>query len=267
MAYLVLECGSSARGDANSSSDRDIVCLWTGFFPNIVYIKERYGDVMVYSLDTIFRMKSKGSLFLVHLDIDGRYLEGDMHLLDVVKGFRPQREAIYLSLDKTVVFIKDIEWYPSTARGFLWLLDSLYVSLRNCIYCINALHGDYLFGYISALEVFGLSAENIETMILIREGKYRYRKSQKAEEYLVGHDRLSRVCKEILGRHVTFQRGGTTDWLRRWDLDYWDERLIERAVLNSEHAAPEFMEKMRHHNYFKGALKKEMSLIVRSHIN
>lgn len=266
MAYLVLECGSSARGDANSSSDRDVVCLWTGFFPNIVGIKEKYGDVMVYSLGTILRMKSKGSLFLVHLDIDGKYLEGDMHLFDVVKGFRPQQEAINLSLDKTAAFIKDIEWYPSTARGFLWLLDSLYVSLRNCIYCGNALHGSYLFGYVSALEAFGLSAECIETMILIREGKYRYRKSQKAEEYFVGHDRISRVCEEVLGCRVTFQRGGVTDWLRRWDLDYWDERLIERAVLNSEHAAPEFMEKMRHHNYFKSTLKKEMILIVRSHI-
>lgn len=265
MAYLVMECGSSARGDTNSNSDRDIVCVWRDEFPHLESINATYGQVMFYSANAIHRMKQKGSLFLVHLDIDGVRLEGDSSLLDEIRGFRPSPDLIKQTQQAAISFVKEIAWFPLGHEGYLWLLDSLYVALRNCIYCANAIRGRYAFGLVEAMKEFGLSRADISSMLLVREGKYSYRKSCDPAHVIPLLEEVERVCHAIIHHKVTFLRGGLTNWRKVWKFDYWDERLIERAILNNEHQSSEFMKKMRHHNYFKNALKRDMACIVDDH--
>ncbi|TCT82110.1 hypothetical protein [Pseudomonas sp. LP_4_YM] len=265
MAYLVMECGSSARGDTNSNSDRDIVCIWRDEFPHLESINTAYGQVMFYSASAIHRMRQKGSLFLVHLDIDGVWLEGDTSLLDEIRGFRPYPDLVKQTQQAAISFIREIAWFPQGHEGFLWLLDSLYVALRNCVYCANAIRGRYVFGFADALEVFGLSQADVSAMLLVREGKYSYRKSCDSANTLPALEEVERVCNTITNHKVKFARGGLTNWHKAWKFDYWDERLIERAILNNEHHSSEFMIKMRHHNYFKNALKRDMICIVDDH--
>ncbi len=265
MTYLVMECGSSARGDTNSNSDRDVVCIWRDVFPDLNAINSAYGQVMFYSVSALHRMKQKGSLFLVHLDIDGVWLEGDISLLDEIRGFRPEPDLVGQTQQGAISFVREIAWHPPSQEGFLWLLDSLYVALRNCIYSANAIRGHYAFGLLEALQVFGLPQADIEVMLLVREGKYSYRRSCASVDKLPPLKDVERVCQEIIHHEVNFAYGGVTDWHRAWKFDYWDERLIERAILNNEHQSSEFMKKMRHHNYFKNSLKKDMACIVDDH--
>jgi hypothetical protein len=260
-----MECGSSARGDTNSNSDRDIVCIWRDEFPDLKSINSAYGQVMFYSESALLRMKQKGSLFLVHLDIDGVWLEGDISLLDVIRGFRPTPDLVEQTQKGAINFVREIAWYPPGREGFLWLLDSLYVALRNCIYTANAIRGHYVFGLIEALKTFGLSQADVAVMLLVREGKYSYRRSCASLERLPSLKDVERLCRTIIHQEVNFVCGGSTDWHRAWRFDYWDERLVERAILNNEHQSSEFMDKMRHHNYFKTSLKKDMACIVDDH--
>lgn len=90
MSYLIIECGSSARGDTNPSSDIDRVCIWETP-PNFSSIEKEFGPVMFYSLETIKKMRAKGSLFLTHLDIDSIYISGNKHLMRFYKGYRPSK--------------------------------------------------------------------------------------------------------------------------------------------------------------------------------
>ncbi|MNM79493.1 hypothetical protein D3C81_914260 [compost metagenome] len=161
--------------------------------------------------------------------------------------------------------MRKISWYPPGQEGYLWLLDSLYVALRNCIYSANAIKGHYAFGLLPALQVFGLSQPDITTILLVREGKYSYRRPCASVDKLPLLKDVERACQAIIHHEVNFACGGVTDWHRAWKFDYWDERLIERAILNNEHQSSEFMKKMRHHNYFKNSLKKDMASIVDDH--
>lgn len=265
MMYLIMECGSSARGDTNASSDRDVVCIWQNESPDFKALRALYGEVMTYSIDTLRRMKKKGSLFLVHLDVDGVWLDGDLSLLDEIRGFRPAPEMVQKGYQNTKKFIREISWYPLSHQGYLWLLDALYVALRSCVYSWNATQGQYVFGLVEALQVFGLSDRHLATMLLIREGKYSYRRSNTISKELPLIQDVEDVCKEILNCNVSFKCGGRTDWQKNWLFDYWDERFIERAILNGEHRSVGFMEKMRRHNYFKSSLRKEIGLIVDEH--
>ncbi|MBU9841911.1 hypothetical protein J1780_18350 [Rahnella aceris] len=262
MSYLILECGSAARGDTNTNSDRDLVCIWSGNPPNYSAFKEAYGEVMFYSLHSIKKMSAKGSLFLTHLDIDSKYIDGDKKLFNLFTGYRPLKEHVRGSLLNTVNFIKEICWYPDILIGKLWLCDVLYVSLRNCIYCKNALNNHYLFGYENAIEKLQLTQNNFSRMLLLREGKYSYRCGDVKEKANLSINDIEEVCREILGESVKFITGGVTNWESLQRKDYWDERLIERAILNGEYNDVAFLDEIKLHNYNKHLIKSHVAKII-----
>ncbi|MHA6235947.1 nucleotidyltransferase domain-containing protein [Pseudomonas fluorescens group sp. PF-69] len=270
MSLVIIQCGSSARGDANINSDIDLVCIWSGPKPDYKKISAMHGGVTFYSLETIRRMKQKGSLFITHLDIDGICLTGDALLLNEIKGFRPSQHQINLQYQSARKFILNLEWYPDSYIGQLWVCDALYVSLRTCIYCINALNDQYAFGYLDALSKFGLSDNDIYTMLCIREGKYLYRRSKPTiltSKKIPDLDILAinKACKKILKLPIKLVAGGLTNWKLIEGIDYWTERLIERAILNNEHSDEEFMKKMKNHNYNKSSIKKNIINIINMH--
>lgn len=270
MPFVIIQCGSAARGDVNVNSDIDLVCIWSGFAPDFKKISEEYGEVMFYSQETIKRMKNKGSLFVTHLDVDGIFMAGDSALMSEVKGFRPSRRQVEMQYNYAKNFVLSLNWYPSKIIGKLWLCDVLYVSLRTCLYCKNALGGSYIFGYLDALAKCGLSEDCTRVMLGLREGKYRYRKNEvltpkKNSPYEFDVRDIESACQSILEVSVRFVVGGRTEWEKIQNIDYWAERLIERAIINGEHCDEEFMRKMRNHNYHKSSLKKDIAKIIEDH--
>ncbi|HFD3423818.1 TPA: hypothetical protein ACF25V_004136 [Escherichia coli] len=262
MSYLILECGSTARGDTNIHSDRDLVCIWSGSAPNYSFFKEVYGEIMFYPLDTIKSMSKKGSLFITHLDIDSKYLDGDKKIFNSFSGYRPQREQIKESFRNTANFIKEIQWYPDVLMGKLWLCDVLYVSLRNCIYCKNALNDNYFFGYEDAIKKLQLTQSDTVKMLLLREGKYSYRRREIKNTENININDIEDVCRAILGQKVKFLIGGITNWEQMQRKDYWAERLIERAILNGEYNNINFLDKIKSHNYNKYCIKSDVAKII-----
>ena len=264
MSYLIIECGSSARGDTNPSSDIDRVCIWEAT-PNFSSIEKEFGPVMFYSLETIKKMRAKGSLFLTHLDIDSIYISGNKDLMRFYKGYRPSKIQVRKLLDDTINFIASIKWYPNTPLGKLWLCDVLYVSIRSCIYCKNALNERYAFGYDSALKELDLNKDTYATMLKIREGKYAYRKKVIQNNIWTDIKYIENACRDILKHPIEFKNGGVTNWQGTWRKDYWGERLIERAIINNEHADDLFMQRITQHNYNKFKLKCSISEIINMH--
>lgn len=267
MSHVIIKCGSSARGDVNINSDVDFVCIWSENPPDYDAISNEYGEVMFYSQKTIARMRGKGSLFLTHLDVDGVFVTGCQDLLSEFKGFRPPAAQVAKQFDETKRFIESLCWYPDSEIGQLWLCDVLYVALRTCVYCKNALKGCYVFGYLDALAKHGLFEGDIRTMLDIRHGKYTYRKKRAislgvSESVPFKGEALEEVCRKISGRATRFFAGGSTEWEKIKKNDYWSERLIERAILNGEHCDDGFMKKMLRHNYHKGSLKSDISKIL-----
>ncbi|MFV3331878.1 hypothetical protein ACNFIA_13175 [Pseudomonas sp. NY15437] len=265
MSYVIIECGSIARGDATSQSDIDMVCIWRGKAPNFSEIKEKYNGVMFYSAETILKMKEKGSLFLTHLDVEGKFISGNADILELFSGFRPPVSSLVESISRTNGFIQGIRWYPNSCVGYYWLLDVLYVSLRNCMYCANALNGSYKFGYVAAIQEMGLSNSDLEVLLEIRNGKYLYRRGEFPDSKALDDIELQEICSKISGQKVELHRGGVTDWNIDWSFDYWSERLIERAIINGEHSDSLFLDKLRNHNYNRFSLRGDVFSIVLSH--
>lgn len=268
MAFSIIQCGSTARGDANVNSDVDIICIWSGESPDFTRLIHQYGELTFYSVETIRRMRAKGSLFLAHLDVDGVFIGGDATLLEEFRGFRPPARQVRSLYKSTENFIVNLKWFPDSGLGELWLCDVLYVALRTCVYCKNAAEGVYRFGYLDALNSCKLTESQIAIMLLLREGKYLYRNSTEDSgrvKFEFDSDLAQQACYAVLSETVDIVRGGMTDWDRLSRRDYWSERLVERAILNKEHRDDEFMLKIKHHGYHKRSLRSDISRIVGLH--
>lgn len=270
MSFSIIQCGSTARGDTNANSDVDIICIWSGKTPDFTCLIQKYGELTFYSVETIRRMRAKGSLFLTHLDVDGVFIEGSQSLLEEFRGFRPSSRQVHDLYKNTARVVTGLEWFPDSASGELWLCDVLYVALRTCVYCKNAAAGIYTFGYLDALKACRLTSNQIAIMLLLREGKYLYRNSTDSiatAKFEFDSSKARQACFAVLSEAVDVVRGGETDWAKLSQRDYWSERLVERAILNNEHRDDEFMRKIKHHNYNKRSLKSDISRIVDMHIS
>lgn len=264
MSHAIIKCGSAARGDTNECSDVDYVCIHDGNDVAIKSLKLQYSGISFLSLESIRRMKLKGALFLVHLDVDGCVVEGDRDLLSAISGFRPCRSAMENSIENSAKFINSIKWFPDSYTGELWLLDTLYVSLRNIVYCRNALKSIYLFGLLDAIKAYGLSGHEQELIFRVRQGKYAFRSSSNKENIvqMVSPEHLSEIATKLSEIPVAFMRGGVTDWDREWEYSYWEERLIERAIINQEIEDNGFRARLADHNYNRRKLSEDVKRYV-----
>lgn len=251
MSYVVLKCGSAVRGDTNEQSDVDFVCVHTERGVPVNTLKGRYPQISFLSLESIRHMKKKGSLFLAHLDVDGSVIEGTESLLSVIDGFRPHQSALKTAVNATREFTVGIQWFPASPLGALWLHDVLFVSFRNILYCTNALHAIYRFALHDAMSSYGFTPEQMRTMYRIRQGKYAFRSTIRTAVGAEESDMqsLSSLATTLSQGAVSFQKGGRTEWTRTWKYDYWDERLVERAIINREIADRGYRDLLKEHNY------------------
>ncbi|WP_280565049.1 nucleotidyltransferase domain-containing protein [Chromohalobacter sp. 48-RD10] len=261
MNFLVLKCGSAARGDANELSDIDFVCLHEDGSIPFQWLARTYPGVSFYSRSGIERMRSRGALFLTHIDVDGYPVEGEKRILDWIKAFRPPRESVLQSASETKKFIREIGWLPNSMEGRLWLCDILFVALRNFLYCANASNGIYRFGLESAISAFGLPDRYLKIFLKLRKGKYKYRSFPNVEAPAVKdniHLLAAELAEQVTGQAVTISLGGQTDWSADWRLDYWGERLLERAIINDEMPDDGYRAMLGEHNYYRRVLAKEV---------
>ncbi|MCJ8315260.1 MAG: hypothetical protein MJK11_20095 [Pseudomonadales bacterium] len=262
MSYLILQCGSVARGDSNSQSDIDFICIHEGSGIPICGLKKKYEDITFYSVETLLRMKCKGALFITHLDLDGQILDGDVQLRSVVSGFRPAKFHLQESIKASSRFLENLYWYPDSDFGKLWLFDVLYVFLRNIIYCHNALNHDYKFGFVDAIRAFGLNQEQEAILLQVREGKYLFRHDLGQQEPIhppyVEMNNLERLVGLICGLPVILKNGGVTEWNGVWRQGYCGERMFERAIINREVPDNGFRELLKNHNYNRRSFTSEI---------
>jgi hypothetical protein len=265
MTYLIIQCGSKARGDQNSKSDIDYVCIHEVLCGSIKKIKLKYPNISFLSTETVHRMKQKGSLFLTHIDTDGLKVEGDENYLSLIRGYRPQKSNLSHTLKNSKEFLCELNWFPNSEYGKLWLFDVLFVALRNIVYCTNALNSIYKFGFLDSLVAFGLNKHNIKLMLKIREGKYNFRMGDTEDNFFnfVNLSQVLSVVSIISSSEIKCAPGGKTNWQRQWKYDYWDERLIERAMINCEIKDDGFRDKLTDHNYFKRSLASSVKEIVK----
>lgn len=258
-----MQCGSVARGDSNSQSDIDFICIHEGSGIPICELKKKYEGITFYSVETLVRMKSKGSLFITHLDVDAQTLDGSAQLRSVVSGFRPAKYHLQESIATSSRFLESLNWYPDSNFGKLWLFDVLYVSLRNIIYCHNALNHDYKFGFVDAIRAFGMNQEQEAVLLQIREGKYLFRHELGLQKPIhppyVEMNNIERLVGLICGLPVMLKNGGVTEWNGAWRQDYWGERIFERAIINKEAPNNGFRELLKNHNYNRRSFASEMT--------
>lgn len=257
----MLKCGSAARGDVNKLSDVDFVCLYEDGGIPFKLLARSYPGVSFYSRSSVEKMKSQGALFLTHIDVDGCPVEGERRILEWVKGFRPPRVKVLQAAFQTRKFIGDIGWLPNSMEGRLWFCDILFVALRNFIYCTNASNGVYRFGLESAASAFGLPDRYVKLLFEVRQGKYRYRLSSNTETPEVSsniHLLATELAERITGQAINISLGGKTDWNTSWRLDYWGERLIERAIINNEIDDNGYRAMLAEHNYNRRVLANEV---------
>lgn len=264
MSYIILKCGSAARGDTNKHSDIDFVCLYDGTDCPVIELKGKYPGISFFSLDSVNLMKGKGALFLVHLDVEGKVVEGERSILSSIAGYRPTSDELARSVERTSKFIQHIAWYPASAAGRLWLCNALFTSLRNVIYCRNAMRSIYTFGLGEAIAAFGLNPQDEKLVYQVRIGKYAFRSEGTIPdvEAELDNDALSALATKISCKPTAFLAGGCTDWDRGWNFDYWDERFIERAIINGEIPDDGFQGLILDHNYNRRALPNAMRKIV-----
>jgi len=261
MNFIVLKCGSAARGDTNKLSDVDFVCLYEDGDIPFQLLARSYPGVSFYSRSSVERMKSQGALFLTHIDIDGCPVEGEQRILDWIKGFRPPREKVLQAAFQTKKFIGEIGWLPNSMEGRLWLCDILFVALRNFIYCTNATNDIYRFGLESAVSAFRLPDRYVKILFEVRQGKYRHRLSPNTEAPEVSaniHLLAAELAERVTGQAMRISLGGETDWNADWRLDYWGERLIERAIINNEMDDDGYRAMLCEHNYNRRVLANEV---------
>ncbi len=261
MNFIVLKCGSAARRDTNKLSDVDFVCLYEGGDIPFQLLARSYPGVSFYSFSSVERMKSQGALFLTHIDVDGCPVEGDQRILDWIKGFRPPKEKTIQAASQTKKFIGEIGWLPNSMEGRLWFCDILFVALRNFLYCTNASNDIYRFGLESAVSAFGLPDRYVKLLFEVRQGKYRHRLSRNAEAPEVSvdiHLLAAELAERVTGQEMHISLGGETDWNANWRLDYWGERLIERAIINNEMDDDGYLAMLGEHNYNRRVLANEV---------
>ncbi|WP_156968230.1 hypothetical protein [Desulfobacter vibrioformis] len=265
----MIKFGSAARGDKNICSDQDFIGIHSEGYKKFQYLKNKFPNISFLSESTVKRMKNKGALFLTHLDLEGIPIEGDKDMLTLIKGYKPASFALKNSLSSTKHFFNEIQWFPNSTIGTLWLLDVLFVAIRNYIYCHNATQNIYKFSYTEALYSFGVNEQIMADFLKIRDGKYIFRSQQKEPSKLLQVDlqNIENACRFIFGDSMKFKCGGKTNWEKRWKFDYWDERFIERAILNGESKNKVFCSLLKNHNYNRKLFKKAMKKIVFETIN
>jgi len=146
--------GSSARGDSDALSDRDILIV----DDDMDVLRTRGTElsalgwsVASYSFRKLEAMSARGVLFVQHLALEAEIArDRDDRLRGLLASFLPKTDY-GPELAANAQLAELASYYPAGYRGELWAADVLYVAVRNFGVLWLAERGIYRFAYDAIL--------------------------------------------------------------------------------------------------------------------
>jgi len=179
---IIVKYGSSARGDADTYSDRDILVV--GNIPN--ELRADNLDIVRYTKNRLKRLREIESLFLVHLRKEGIVIKDDNHWMNdfliSIPDYVPTPKILKRAFQNLSVAVSLV---PTKAVLPCWF-DIIFVFLRDLLVKLNAVNKKYIFAPDRLLEFLDIKQKDkIQRIIKIsREIKSDYRKNTKQKIFL-----------------------------------------------------------------------------------
>lgn len=173
--------GSTARGDCDVLSDRDVLIVGREdlLAEAAVPWRQAAWNVTAYSPEAFARLAEVKSLFIQHIKQDGRIVRDDFGFLDrEIRSFSPKSSYAGERNDA----LRFLEWLPKEGGdywGDLCIADMGYVFFRNAAVLHLATKGKYIFGFADLVSEFcsdlRLGADFVRDLSRLRALKHAYR--------------------------------------------------------------------------------------------
>lgn len=174
--------GSTARGDKDGLSDRDILIVddsYGALRRRKLELEASGWSVAPYTFKRLGTLAERGSLFIQHLKAEAVILnDSGLRLAKLLDSYRPN-SSYFPELLQNRALTGLLGGIPQGHIGALFAADLLYVVTRNFGVLRLANDGIYLFSYgdvVEALESLGaISTGTAENLYALRELKCSYR--------------------------------------------------------------------------------------------
>lgn len=154
--HSILIFGSSVRRDFDKYSDKDLL-IASDSFERLNELRSYYSrenwSISTYTYNKLNYLSRNGSLFIKHLEKEGKYLkDDDGKLEEIISSFR-KKGSYESDLLESLNYFKILDYYPDTISGFAWFCDCFYVGLRNYLILKYADKGIFEFSYLELLNL------------------------------------------------------------------------------------------------------------------
>lgn len=198
--------GSTARGDTDELSDRDILVVYEQDRPEVSELEDKFGfnaEFSFYTRTQLETLAKTGSLFIAHLKLEAILLvDDDEWLRRCVDSFVPKKS--YLDDAKNSTNVLDIlERFNlcDEVSSFSSIADIAYITFRNHMIFQAANRGEYIFAYRDLVD-FALEANHVTSnprrfFDAIRLGRHYYQLHQFVSEVDISVADIYRGFQEI----------------------------------------------------------------------
>jgi predicted nucleotidyltransferase len=259
--------GSTARGDADAQSDRDLLLVASGkedlFCASEDYSK--YGwSCSLYLWAKLKSLCANGGYFLEHLRREGIIVhDKDDELAHALSTAR-EKTDYRREIESALSIFSAIEFVPSTHWGPSWALDVLMVAVRSYGYATLANNGIFIFNFNKMIDTLatieGLSSEEAAILKKLRKWKYKYRQKTASASWgdLV---EVVRVADKLLHAGAVIKLREGEGFLENAVKNYREERgwyanarLLEAAIILSPVGSQEVIGKLTAPQEYSGLL-------------
>ncbi|QLA17434.1 nucleotidyltransferase domain-containing protein [Desulfolutivibrio sulfoxidireducens] len=174
--------GSHARGDNDTSSDKDILLVTDAehsISEYIQFLTNSGWSVSTYDWNKIERLINCNSLFLQHLKQESNIvLDKNSKLAATLNNFHPSNNY-NSNIETSKALFNILKNIPDDTVGSYWALDVALSSLRNYVVSVYANNGVYFFSFTSLSKAMSeLGFKNFQPLLLLnylRLCKRKYR--------------------------------------------------------------------------------------------
>lgn len=166
---FTLLIGSFARGTGGCSSDIDVLRIdHKRRVKRPINIDHRLPISYIdYDFDSFSKLFNEGSLFLYHVFVEGRLLEGDVRQWNRLKENFVVSNNFRDSIEEYLQVLAFIEEYPEYERSPVPYLSNIFKCLKNIGIFKMASMGQYDFEKVTAL-MSGCGLTDLDARTLIR---------------------------------------------------------------------------------------------------
>ena len=262
MNYSLYLVGSKARGDQNSQSDTDYVCIYNVKRPRIELPEG--ASVSYYSVGKMKWMIENSKLFAKHLMSEGIPIIENKKHKQLINSFEIKKDILEKDLVEFIKATDRLDWIPASDTGIKWACDYIYTLSRNIIYISNALNDFFHFGYSEAVNKFLKNHNKIEYIAAlqkIRLAKYNYRTNNPIQVD-ISVKSISDVIYAVTNKRNAISLGGISDFSNIKPNSYEHLRLTERAIINGEVSSEDYIKKLKRHSEYSCLLRDQARKIT-----